>query len=65
MDITKRLRNKAFWAAMFALIAITGKTFGLYEVPEMYDQWVTAVLLVMATAGVFMDPTTPGLFDKK
>jgi uncharacterized membrane protein len=65
MDIIKRLQNKAFVAALFALIAITGKTFGLYEVPDNLDNRVNAVLVMMTAAGVFLDPTTPGLFDKK
>ena len=59
-----RLENKPFWMAMFALIAITGQVFGLYQVPEGYDIWVNAILALMTAAGIFVDPTTPGLKDK-
>jgi len=59
-----RIENKPFCMAMFALIAITGQVFGIYQVPEGYDIWVNAVLALMTAAGIFVDPTTPGFKDK-
>lgn len=58
-----RLRNKPFWAAMFAFIAITGQTFGLYTVPEGWDVWVNTALSLMTAGGIFINPTTPGIKD--
>lgn len=63
IDWKKRFRNKMFWVAMFALIAITGQAFNLYSVPDNYDVWVNAVLVFLAAAGVISDPTTEGFGD--
>ena len=58
-----RWRNKPFWVAMFAVIALTGQMFGWYEVPEGWDTWVNGVLTLFAAAGVIINPTTPGIND--
>lgn len=59
------MRNKPFWVGVFALIAITGQTFSIYQVPAGWEQWVNSVLFLMAAFGVFNDPTTDGISDKE
>lgn len=64
MNIKKRFTNKAFWVAMFSLVAITGQVFGIYEVPDGYENWVNAVLVMLSALGVFVDTSSPGISDK-
>ena len=52
MGLVDRFKNRVFWVALFSLIAITGKTFGWYEVPDNYNEWVDAVLLFLMALGI-------------
>ena len=65
IDIVSRLNNKAFWIAVFAFIALTGKVFALYEVPADWDAWVNVVLALLTAVGIIIDPSTNGIFDKE
>ncbi len=62
-EVNERLRNKAFWVAIFAFIALTGQVFGFYQVPTGWDTWVNSVLALLTAAGVIINPTTPGIRD--
>lgn len=64
MDIKKRLQNKAFWVAVAAFIALMGKTFNLFTVPENYNELVNTLLGLLTMMGIVVDPTTPGISDK-
>lgn len=63
IDWKIRIKNKAFWVAGFAFIALTGQVFGLYQVPEGWDTWVNSVLALLTAMGVIMNPTTKGIGD--
>ena len=43
MKWNPRLHNRYFWVAMFSLIALTGKVWGLYDVPEGWNIWADIV----------------------
>ena len=63
MKWNPRLHNRYFWVAMFSLIALTGKVWGLYDVPEGWNIWVDAVLALLTAVGVIVNPTTDGFKD--
>lgn len=63
MNWKKRFASKAFWVAIFAFIALTGRVFDLYQVPEGWDDWVNIALALLTAMGVVIDPTTEGLGD--
>lgn len=63
MDIKKRLQNKAFWMALAAFIALMGKTFSLFTVPDNYNELVNMFLGLLTMLGIFIDPSTPGIKD--
>lgn len=60
-----RLKNKAFWLTLASTIALTGKVFHLYTVPEDYNVFVDAILTLLTLLGVIIDPSTPGISDNK
>lgn len=60
----KRVRSKPFLVAAFSFIALTGQVFGLYEVPQEWDNWVNLLLSIGVAAGIIVDPTTSGMSDK-
>jgi phi LC3 family holin len=64
MKWKERIHNKSFWLSVVAFFALTGKTFGLYEVPAEFDTWVNVLLSMLTAIGVIIDPTTPGISDK-
>lgn len=64
MDIKKRLQNKAFWVALAAFIALMGKTFNLFQVPDNYNELVNMFLGLLIMLGIIVDPTTPGIKDE-
>ncbi|KZL88729.1 phage holin [Clostridium magnum] len=64
MDIKKRLQNKAFWLAVAALVALMGKTFNLFTIPDNYDELINMILGLLTMLGIVIDPTTPGVSDK-
>jgi phi LC3 family holin len=64
IDWKKRLRSKQFVIALCAFIALTGKVWGLYEVPEGWTVWVDLLLTVLTLMGVVIDPSTDGFSDK-
>lgn len=61
--IKRRIKSYPLWVAIFSVVALTGQTFGLYQVPEGYDTWVNLVLTVGVAAGIITDPTTEGYKD--
>lgn len=63
MNWKVRFRSKAFWVALFAFIALTGKVWGVYDVPAQWDIWVNGVLALLTAMGVIINPTTPGIRD--
>lgn len=65
LDWKVRLRNKAFWVALFSLLGLIGRTFGVFEVPDNYELIVDIVLSLFVALGVVIDPSTPGIWDNK
>lgn len=63
MNMKKRLRNKAFWVAMAAFVAMMAKQFGWFEVPENYNELIDAALGLAVMGGILIDPTTEGIKD--
>jgi uncharacterized membrane protein len=60
-----RLKNKAFWLSLAAFIALMAKTFNLFEIPANYDELVNTGLGLLVMGGILIDPSTPGIKDKK
>jgi uncharacterized membrane protein len=63
MDWKKRVRNKNFWIAVAAFVALTGQVWGMYEVPQGWDTWVNMLLSVLTLGGIIINPTTDGFKD--
>lgn len=59
----KRFHSKAFWVAIFSMIALTGQVFNVYQVPNGWETWVNSVLTLLTLAGIITDPTTDGFGD--
>lgn len=64
MDIKKRIQNKAFWIAVAAFVALMGKTFNLFTVPDNFNELVNMGLGLFTMLGIVIDPSTPGITDK-
>lgn len=56
-----RLRSKALWASILALVLFVSKTYFNYEIPEG-DRLVDTILLVLTLAGIFNNPTSNDKF---
>jgi phi LC3 family holin len=65
MDFVSRIRNKAFWLSISGFVLLMAKSFHLFEIPENYDEIVNMVLGLLTMMGILIDPTTPGITDKK
>lgn len=65
IDLKKRAKNKAFWVSVFSLIALIGQTFEIYTIPENLYDTINAILTTLVGLGILIDPTTPGISDKK
>lgn len=63
MNWKSRIRNKAFWVALAAFVAMMSKQFNLFEVPDNYDELVNTCLGLLVMLGIVVDPTTPGITD--
>ncbi len=61
----KRFQSKAFWVAIFSMIALTGQVFNVYQVPNGWELWVNSALTLLTLAGIITDPTTEGYGDKE
>ena len=63
MDLKARIRNKAFWVALFAAVILLAQQVGL-ELPfEKLTNVFNAALGLLTVLGIFVDPTTPGVSD--
>lgn len=51
-----RVKSKALWLSVAALIAFVAKTYFGYEIPE-FDVFVDMLLLVFAGFGIINNPT--------
>lgn len=65
LDFKKRVRNQFFWIALFSFIALTGQVFDIYQVPQGWESWTNAVLVLLTAMGVIIDPTSDGIGDDK
>ena len=73
LDWTSRLKNKTFWLtiipAAILLVQVVGNIFGLTlnfgELGNQLLEVVNAVFALLTILGVVIDPTTPGISDKK
>lgn len=63
-QILKRLRNKAFLVALASAVILLIQQLGLDILPKNINEIVNTVLLILATFGVIIDPSTPGITDK-
>ena len=63
MSWKARLRSKTFWVTAGAFIALTGKVFGLYEVPAGFENWWELLLTLLSAAGIIISHHTPGIKD--
>lgn len=72
-DWKTRLKNKAFWVALIPalllLVQVVANVFGitldLSETGEKLLDVVNAVFSLLVILGIVVDPTTPGVSDKK
>lgn len=60
-----RLKNKTFILSIIAFMVLMIKTFTNYELPSNFDTLVDMLLMILVSAGIIADPTTPGYFDDK
>ena len=56
--IKNRTSNYAFWTSLIALVPLVLRVFGIYELPEGYDQLVQGLLAFLVTCGIINNPTT-------
>lgn len=71
IDLKKRMKNKAFWAALAAAIVML--VFNILDVcnvkiPITYDEILNIInifLTILVMFGVVVDTSTPGVADKK
>lgn len=59
----KRLKNKTFILSIVAFLVLVVKTFTNYQLPENFDTLVDMLLVILVSAGIISDPTTPGYLD--
>ena len=58
-----RLKSKVFWVGIVSIIALVGKTFGWYELPEgVADTVANVILTVLGIFGVANNPTSSDKF---
>lgn len=71
---TKRFRNIGFWIGIIGIIltaagidpsSITSWNVLFNNILEVVKNPYMLVTIIMAVVGVFTDPTTPGITDKK
>lgn len=70
IDLKKRMKNKAFWAALAAAVVML--VFNILEacnvkIPITYDEILNIVnifLTILVMFGVVVDTSTPGVSDK-
>lgn len=65
MDIKARFRNKAFILSAVAFIVLLIKTFTKIQLPNNFEALVNIGLSLLVGLGIVVDPTTPGIKDKK
>lgn len=69
MNLKVRLKNKTFWLTVIpALVTLVYSILGLFGVVPTISEAVivkvlTTVISMLATLGVFIDPTTAGIKD--
>lgn len=63
MDLQSRMKNKAFWIALVSAIVLLSQQLGLDIFPSNIMDITNTVLLICTLLGVFVDPTTPTIFD--
>lgn len=63
VKLQNRLKSKVFWVGIVSIVALVGKTFGWYELPEgVADTAANVVLTVLGMFGVANNPTSPDKF---
>jgi uncharacterized membrane protein len=58
MDIKSRLRNKALWVSIAALILLLARALGFQVNEGQYNQIVDLILAILVGAGILNNPTT-------
>ncbi len=56
--MAKRLKNRALWVGVAAVLGMFLQDVGLLQIsPEKYELYVDGILSVLALAGVFNNPS--------
>lgn len=63
MDLKSRMKNKTFWVALVSAIVLLSQQLGLNIFPNNIMDITNTILLICTLLGVFVDPTTPTIFD--
>jgi len=61
LNMQNRLRSKALWTSILALMLFVSKTYFNYEIEEG-DRLVDTILLILTLAGIFNNPTNNNKF---
>jgi len=64
IDLTARLKNKAFWVAIASAIAMLAQQLGLDIIPSNYTDIVNTLLTILIMAGIVVDTSTRGISDQ-
>lgn len=59
-----RLRNKAFLVALASALVMLIQQLGFNFIPENWQDVFNAVLTVLMSLGIVIDPSTQGISDK-
>lgn len=64
IDLSARLKNKAFWVSMASAIALLCQQLGLNIIPGDYSAVINSLLTILAMLGIVVDTSTPGISDQ-
>lgn len=64
INLSKRIKNKAFLLAMASTILLLIQQLG-FELPSNIESIINTVLTLLVGLGVIIDPTTDGVNDSE
>ena len=59
-NIKEQIKNKSFWLSITALLVLTAQQFGLYFLPNNFQDFVNSVLTILVGMGIITDFKTDG-----
>lgn len=65
MDLKTRFKNKTFILAFVSALMLIAQECGLHFIPGAILDLVNSFLALFVLLGIVIDPTTPGITDKK